>query len=105
MRDALVEIVTLRVRGTAAGAEVVLPQDTDRAAASETSEAAQVGETPVVLDSGEEVMAALYDRDRLRFGHAFEGPAVVAQYDATVFVPPSWHVEADAWRNLHFSGM
>ena len=49
-------------------------------------------------------MAALYDRDRLRFGHAFDGPAVVAQYDATVFVPPSWHVEVDAWRNLHFSG-
>jgi N-methylhydantoinase A len=105
MRDALVEIVTLRVRGTAAGAEVALPQDTDRAGESETSEAAQVGETPVVLDSGEEVMAALYDRDRLRFGHAFDGPAVVAQYDATVFVAPSWHVEVDAWRNLHFSGM
>ena len=105
MRDALVEIVTLRVRGTAAGAEVVLPQDTDRAGASETSEPAQVGETPVVLDSGEEVMAALYDRDRLHFGDAFDGPAVVAQYDATVFVAPSWHVEVDAWRNLHFSGM
>ncbi len=104
MRDALVEIVTLRVRGTAAGAEVALPQDADRADASGTSAAAQVGETPVVLDSGQEVMAALYDRDRLRFGHAFDGPAVVAQYDATVFVAPSWHVEVDAWRNLHFSG-
>ena len=105
MRDAIVEIVTLRVRGTAAGAEVFLPRDTDRAGASEASEAAQVGETPVVLDSGQEVMAALYDRDRLRFGHAFDGPAVVAQYDATVFVSPSWHVEVDAWRNLHFSRM
>ena len=105
MRDAIVEIVTLRVRGTAAGAEVFLPEDTDRAGASEASEAAQVGETPVVLDSGQEAMAALYDRDRLCFGHAFDGPAVVAQYDATVFVSPSWHVEVDAWRNLHFSRM
>ena len=105
MRDAIVEIVTLRVRGTAAGAEVFLPRDTDRAGASEASEAAQVGETPVVLDSGQKVMAALYDRDRLRFGHAFDGPAVVAQYDATVFVSPSWHVEVDAWRTLHFSRM
>ena len=105
MRDAIVEIVTLRVRGTAAGAEVFLPRDTDRAGASEASEAAQVGETPVVLDSGQEAVAALYDRDRLRFGHAFDGPAVVAQYDATVFVSPSWHVEVDAWRNLHFSRM
>ena len=105
MRDAIVEIVTLRVRGTAAGAEVFLPRDTDRAGASEASEAAQVGETPVVLDSGQKVMAVLYDRDRLRFGHAFDGPAVVAQYDATVFVSPSWHVEVDAWRTLHFSRM
>ncbi len=105
MQDAIVEIVTLRVRGTAAGAEVRLPQDTDRAGVSETSEAAQIGETPVVLDSGREVMAALYDRDRLRLGHAFDGPAVVAQYDATVFVPSSWHVEVGAWRTLHFSGM
>ena len=105
MRDAIVEIVTLRVRGTAAGAEVFLPRDTDRAGASEASEAAQVGETPVVLDSGQEAVAVLYDRDRLRFGHAFDGPAVVAQYDATVFVSPSWHVEVDAWRNLHFSRM
>ena len=105
MRDAIVEIVTLRVRGTAAGAEVFLPRDTDRAGASGASEAAKVGETPVVLDSGQEVMAALYDRDRLLFGHAFDGPAVVAQYDATVFVSPSWHVEVDAWRNLHFSRM
>ena len=105
MRGAIVEIVTLRVRGTAAGAEVFLPRDTDRAGASEASEGAQVGETPVVLDSGQEVMAALYDRDRLRLGHAFDGPAVVAQYDATVFVSPSWHVEVDAWRTLHFSRM
>ena len=105
MRDAIVEIVTLRVRGTAAGAEVFLPRDTDRAGASGASEAAKVGETPVVLDSGQEVMAALYDRDRLLFGHAFDGPAVVAQYDATVFVSPSWHVEVDAWRTLHFSRM
>ena len=103
MQDAPVEIVTLRVRGTAPGAETSLPQDAERADPSETSGTAQAGETPVVLDSGEEVMAALYDRDRLRYGHAFEGPAVVAQYDATVFVAPSWRVEADAGRNLHFS--
>ncbi len=103
MQDALVEIVTLRVRGTVAGAEALWPRDAERADPSETAGAAQVGETPVVLDSGEEVMAALYDRDRLRWGHAFEGPAVAAQYDATVFAAPSWRVEADAWRNLHFS--
>ncbi len=101
--DAPVEIVTLRVRGTAPGAEAPLPRDAERAEASATSGAAQVGETPVTLDTGEEAMAALYDRDRLRWGHAFEGPAVVVQYDATAFVAPSWRVEADAWRNLHFS--
>ena len=103
MPDAPVEIVTLRVRGTAPGAEAPLPRDAERAEASATSGAAQVGQTPVTLDTGEEAMAALYDRDRLRWGHAFEGPAVVVQYDATAFVAPSWRVEADAWRNLHFS--
>ena len=101
--DAPVEIVTLRVRGTVPGAEAPLPRDAERAEASTTSGAAQVGQTPVTLDTGEEAMAALYDRDRLRWGHAFEGPAVVVQYDATAFVAPSWRVEADAWRNLHFS--
>ena len=101
--DAFVEIVTLRVRGTAAGAEAQAPQDAERADASETAAAAQIGETPLTLDSGEEVLAPLYDRGRLRWGHAFEGPAAVVQYDATAFVAPSWRVEADAWRNLHFS--
>ncbi|MPY85046.1 MAG: hydantoinase/oxoprolinase family protein [Actinophytocola sp.] len=42
----------------------------------------------------------VYDRDKLRAGHRFAGPAIVEQYDATTVVCPGQHVTVDEFGNL-----
>ena len=43
---------------------------------------------------------SLYERDRLRAGNHFDGPAVVYQYDTTTLLPPGWSAWVDGRRNL-----
>jgi N-methylhydantoinase A len=43
---------------------------------------------------------AIYDRERLRRGASFSGPAIVEQSDSTTVVPPGAEVEVDAYGNL-----
>jgi N-methylhydantoinase A len=46
------------------------------------------------------VQAQVYDRDALAPGATFDGPALVAQMDATTVVPPGWHANVDGYGNL-----
>ena len=41
-----------------------------------------------------------YDRDTIRAGHRWQGPAVVAGQDSTIVVPPNWDVVCDRFGNL-----
>jgi N-methylhydantoinase A len=41
-----------------------------------------------------------YDRDSIRAGHRWDGPAVVAGQDSTIVIPPGWHAECDRFGNL-----
>ncbi len=60
--------------------------------------------TPVgrrrVYDRGGFVEAPVYKRDGLGRGGALEGPAIVEQYDTTIFVSAGVRVTVDAWSNL-----
>jgi N-methylhydantoinase A len=47
--------------------------------------------------------AAIYTRDSLGAGDAFDGPAVIEQDDTTVLVLPGWQVRTDALGNLHLT--
>jgi N-methylhydantoinase A len=60
--------------------------------------AAVTGESQVWFD--EMVMSKIYDRERLRAGHRFDGPAIVVQMDATTAIPPGWQATVDARGNL-----
>jgi N-methylhydantoinase A len=51
-------------------------------------------------DAGAFADAAIYDRERLRAGDAFTGPAIVEQYDTTTWVPSGWRAQADDGGNL-----
>jgi N-methylhydantoinase A len=42
----------------------------------------------------------VYVRDDLPAGFAFDGPAIVDQFDSTVVVPPGWRAEVDEWLNI-----
>jgi N-methylhydantoinase A len=95
--EAPVEIVALRGRGTVSVSPPALP----RAPQTEGSlDEARLGTRPVWFTPDGPVETPAYARTALHQGHAFEGPAVVHQYDATLVVPPGWRVHVDAWKNV-----
>jgi N-methylhydantoinase A len=49
---------------------------------------------------GEWVDGLVYQRDQLRPGDRFHGPAVVVEYSATTFLPPGASAQVDAFSNL-----
>ncbi|MEJ0019830.1 MAG: hydantoinase/oxoprolinase family protein [Acetobacteraceae bacterium] len=53
----------------------------------------------IFLD-GQSMQAAVYARDELPVGFSFAGPAIVEQFDTTVFVTPEFTVSVDALGNL-----
>jgi len=85
--EAGLELVTLRVRATASA----LRPPAVRLDAAD-------GPAPVRGDlelvyRGERIAAPRVDRAALRAGHALEGPAVVTEYSATLWLPPGWRLE------------
>ena len=46
------------------------------------------------------MLATVYARDELPEGFRFPGPAIVEQFDTTVFVTPEFTVSVDAFGNL-----
>jgi N-methylhydantoinase A/oxoprolinase/acetone carboxylase beta subunit len=61
--------------------------------------AALRGEKLIYFD-GEWVRARVFDRERLRAGDSFEGPALAAEYTSATVVPPGAKVVVDGLRNL-----
>ncbi len=53
-----------------------------------------------IYEQGREFEAAIRPRAALAPGDAFRGPAVVEQYDTTVYVPEGFRVSVDRWYNL-----
>ena len=49
---------------------------------------------------GEHQRVPLYERSALRAGHAFDGPAVVAQADSTVCIPRGFAATVDDHGNI-----
>jgi N-methylhydantoinase A len=49
---------------------------------------------------GKSWSASVYQREELAAGFGFEGPAIVEQYDTTVFVTPGFRVTVDVFGNL-----
>lgn len=91
-----VEIVTIRLTAVAPVTPPVLPiQPLTQTSAVE----AIIGEKEVWFDQ-RSVVTTLYQRERLRPGHHFSGPALVFQYDTTIVIPPGWVTAVDETGNL-----
>jgi N-methylhydantoinase A len=87
-QDAVVEAVTLRVTARAA----VIRPDAHTLAEADAA-ARSVGTTQLyVAGSWEDV--PLFRRESLLSGHNLDGPAVIAEYSATTWLPPGWRLEA-----------
>ncbi len=94
MPERAVEAVTLRVQATSAMPKP--PIALEDVIANDGSEAL-VGQRPE--GPGGEPMQ-LYERERLRPGARFDGPALAFQLDSTVFIAPGWTARVDGYRNL-----
>jgi N-methylhydantoinase A len=90
-----VELVTLRLRATMKSSQSILSKP-DAAAAHRGSDPER---TSVFFD-GHKITAASYDRDSLRPGKGYAGPAVVTEYSATTIVPPGNQFSLDRAGNL-----
>jgi N-methylhydantoinase A len=65
--------------------------------------AAVSGGEPVtrrIYENGEGGEATVYQRAALAPGFRFEGPAIVEQYDTTVYVPAGFSATIDRWYNI-----
>ena len=95
--DEPVEGVALRVRGRVA----VPPPELPRESETDTPLAdAQLGTRPVWFNADGPTDTPTYDRTGLHHGHAFDGPAILHQYDTTIVVPPGWQARIDARQNV-----
>ena len=97
MHDEIVEIVTLRLRGTGPGVELHLPHEP---LGLPEPDVAQMGTKPVWFRPDSPHTSTCYARARLRPGHRFDGPAMVFQFDTTTVVAPGWTAFVDSLHNL-----
>ncbi|HEY3937818.1 MAG TPA: hydantoinase/oxoprolinase family protein [Bryobacteraceae bacterium] len=96
-RQRPIEVVNVRVRMIAA-TEKIVPKEY-RAASAAGSRDAILKEKPIFY-RGEWLKGTVYDRSRLGVGDRFEGPAVIVEYSATTFLPPSCRASVDKHGNL-----
>lgn len=89
-----VQVVSLRASASRAAPPIAMP----KAEAVPHAPPPQ-GRTRLFI-GGQWREAALFERDGLDPGAAFQGPAIVTQADSTILVPPGWRAEADGWRNI-----
>ncbi|MDP9338317.1 MAG: hydantoinase/oxoprolinase family protein [Acidobacteriota bacterium] len=94
-KNAKVEIVNVRCRAT--GVTVKLPVETIAKRRGGQTIPAQA--VQLVFD-GRAQKANAYQRDDLRGGDVFSGPALVLEYSATTLIPPQWQARVDDYGQL-----
>ena len=98
MEEGAIEVVTLRVQGEIPGIKLQLDKDAEGNVPPFSVEAS---ERRVVWLSGDVQQNVPYiERTSLGMGSVFDGPAVLRQYDTTLFVTDSWRVSTDAFQNI-----
>jgi N-methylhydantoinase A len=93
-----VQLVTFRVEATGVVNKATLRQEP---IASPDASAAIVAHRDVWIAEQERAVACpVYDRDHLRPGNCFLGPAIVEQMDATTLVLPGMNAKVDGYLNI-----
>ncbi len=92
-----VEVVNVRLRSL--GRQEKPEQSKQEAAGKTLSNAAQLGEHQAVFH-GKTHTTPIIDRQHLRPGNTFLGPAIIVEYTSTIVVPPNTQVRVDSHSNL-----
>ncbi len=94
-----VELVTLRLRAMMKSPQARLTHDGGRTATIGKSTLAKP-EKRSVRFNGKPVLTSIYDRNTLKTGKRYPGPAVITEYSATTVVPPGMSFRLDHSGNL-----
>lgn len=93
-----VQLVTFRVEASGLVPKARFEAQAD---GGPDASAAIVGSREVWLpEAGGFVACPVYDRERLRAGNRFPGPAIIEQMDATTVVPAGWAARVEAYLNV-----
>jgi N-methylhydantoinase A len=91
-----VEIVNVRCRATGSSGRIELPRIGRVAAGTHPPVERKVK----CYFVGRTVQTSLYEREKLRAGHQFSGPAIVVEYSATSLIPAGWLARVDAYGQI-----
>jgi N-methylhydantoinase A len=91
-----IELVTLRLRAVLKSPHAGAHKDSAELA----TRGGLAAERTLIFFEGKKIAASIYDRDALRPGQKYFGPAVVTEYSATTFVPPRTKFWRDRVGNL-----
>ncbi len=94
--DSAVEVVNVRVRITVRAEPVDLPQSST--VPGDGSHA--VLKTRSIYFDGAWQTSTVYQRELLRPGDCFTGPALIAEYSSTTVIPPGCFAQVDTFGNL-----
>jgi len=92
-----VEIVNVRCRAIGLSPEITLPRIPKSRAGAAPFALAKV--KCFLTGRGREI--PLYDRQALRWGHSFAGPAIITEYSATSLLPRNWRARVDVYGQIH----
>ena len=99
--DQLVEVITLRVVGSAQVDTLKLPALKKGNRSNPAAAKLYVRDT--VFDDGKSVQTPRYDRSKLLSGDKISGPALIVQHNSTTLVPPRYKATVMVHGDIHIS--
>jgi N-methylhydantoinase A/oxoprolinase/acetone carboxylase beta subunit len=96
-----VEVVTVRLQARGVSKKITL----DRApVAVRPDMRPALRKTQTLVDRSRRFAVPVYDRERLRPGSRIVGPALVADFGSTTYIPPRWIARIDGYGNIILGG-
>ncbi|MCW5773078.1 MAG: hydantoinase/oxoprolinase family protein [Rhodospirillaceae bacterium] len=93
------EVINLRATAVGITSKPQLARLADAPLVGDAKEAKPAGFRPIFAE-GRAMDAAIHKRSALTWGHEFSGPAIVEQYDSTVFIPDGFRCRVDAYGTI-----
>jgi N-methylhydantoinase A len=98
-KDAPIEIINVRVTAIGITTKPPMAPISERELQGAERKAKPASHRKIYFD-GETLDTAIYERKVLAWGHEFDGPAIIDQYDTTVFIPAGFSARVDRLGNI-----
>jgi N-methylhydantoinase A/oxoprolinase/acetone carboxylase beta subunit len=91
-----VEIVNIRIKAVGAGQKIKLKR---QSLTSQDPKSALLKKQDLYYE-GKKYQAPVFNRSLLKPGNRINGPSLIADFESTTFLPPSYSLEVDGYLNL-----